>query len=76
AHNRLIGQLQTLSLILGSSLTLGLETWGPAVLSLMGADPTNATEALGFLRVRALSAPAVLLMSVGNGAFRVRKRER
>lgn len=29
-------------------------------------------QALLFLRTRAISAPAVLMMSVGNGAFRVR----
>lgn len=30
-------------------------------------------QALLFLRTRAISAPAVLMMSVGNGAFRVRE---
>ncbi len=42
---------------------------GPA-LDLMGASESVAAEAAGYLRIRALAAPAVLIITLGHGAFR------
>ncbi|CAM9113438.1 unnamed protein product [Ectocarpus sp. 4 AP-2014] len=67
---RLIGQLLTAALALGVVLLVMLEFFGVHLLQLLGATAVNEDQALLFLRARALSAPAVLMMSVGNGAFR------
>ncbi|MGI9647298.1 MAG: MATE family efflux transporter [Acidimicrobiia bacterium] len=40
------------------------------ILDLMGASSTVAEEAAGYLRIRALAAPAVLIIMLGHGAFR------
>ncbi|CAN0194362.1 unnamed protein product, partial [Pylaiella littoralis] len=67
---RLVGQLLTTALALGLTLMGILELFGPELLHILGATGINEDQALLFLRTRALSAPAVLMMSVGNGAFR------
>ncbi|CAM9520942.1 unnamed protein product [Scytosiphon promiscuus] len=67
---RLVGQLLTAALALGLTLMAFLEFFGPEMLHLLGATEVNEDQALLFLRTRAISAPAVLMMTVGNGAFR------
>eukprot|EP00904_Undaria_pinnatifida_P005645 jgi/Undpi1/220/HiC_scaffold_1.g00217.m1 len=66
----LVGRLLTFALMVGLVLMLVLEAFGQNILHFMGSTPVNAEEALLFLRARALSAPAVLLITVANGAFR------
>lgn len=63
-----------LAIVLGTALTGGLTLGANQALMLMGADPTSTPEmfslAKDFLLIRALAAPAVMLMTVGQGAFR------
>jgi putative MATE family efflux protein len=67
-------QAMLLATILGTGLTAGLTLGADQALMLMGADPSSTPEmfslAKDFLLIRALAAPAVLLMTVGNGTFR------
>jgi MATE family multidrug resistance protein len=67
-------QAMLLATVLGTGLTAGLTIGADQALMLMGTDPTATPEmfslAKDFLLIRALAAPAVLLMTVGNGAFR------
>ncbi|KAL4419186.1 hypothetical protein ABPG77_007776 [Micractinium sp. CCAP 211/92] len=62
-----------LAIVLGGILTVALVTGSDGALALMGAGPETgrvhelATE---FLVIRAAAAPAALLMTVGQGAFR------
>ncbi|PRW33758.1 MATE efflux family [Chlorella sorokiniana] len=67
--------LQALGLatVLGGVLAVVLVTCSDGALALMGAGPEtgNVHElATEFLTIRALAAPAALLMTVGQGAFR------
>lgn len=66
----LVGQLLSSALALGFVLTVVLEFSAPFLLHLMGATSANEVQAMAFFRARALSAPAVLVMNVANGAFR------
>ncbi len=67
-------QAMLLATLLGTGLTAGLTLGADQALMLMGADPSSTPEmfslAKDFLLIRALAAPAVLLMTVGNGTFR------
>ncbi|CAM9182759.1 unnamed protein product [Hapterophycus canaliculatus] len=64
--------MYVIACVLGASLQVALLTQAPAILSLMGAGPQTALfrEASGYLKVRALAAPAVLLIMVSEGVFR------
>jgi MATE family multidrug resistance protein len=55
---------------LGSIVTVVLQVGADPILSLMGASSEVAREAAGYLRIRALAAPAVLIITLGHGAFR------
>ncbi|CAM9260281.1 unnamed protein product [Chrysoparadoxa australica] len=70
AANRILGQLITLALGIGSLLMVVLEVGSSEFLSVMGANADTMGPAKAYLTTRALAAPAVLLISVGNGAFR------
>lgn len=67
-------QAMLLATLFGTGLTAGLTFGANQALILMGADPSSSPEmfslAKDFLLIRALAAPAVLLMTVGNGTFR------
>lgn len=67
-------QAMLLATLLGTGLTFGLTLGADQALMLMGADPSSTPEmfslAKDFLLIRAFAAPAVLLMTVGNGTFR------
>lgn len=65
---RLLSHAFVLAAGLGGAALLCLRAAGPQLLTLMGTTPAFATEALSYLRIRALSAPAVLVMVVGQGA--------
>jgi MATE family multidrug resistance protein len=55
---------------LGLLVTTILQLGAGPILDLMGASPEVASEASGYLRIRALAAPAVLIITLGHGAFR------
>lgn len=67
--------LQALGLatVLGGALTVALVAFSDGALALMGAGPETGRVhelATQFLVIRAAAAPAALLMTVGQGAFR------
>lgn len=67
------GQALSLSLLLGSILTIGLISASQPLLQLMGTSQTGivANEyATVFLTIRALAAPAVLCISASTGILR------
>ena len=47
-----------------------LEAAADPILDLMGATDDLGREAIGYLRIRAAAAPAVLIITLGHGAFR------
>ena len=61
-----------LAVCIGIFVVVVLESNALGIVTAMGSSPEYAHAAEDFLRVRALSAPAVLLCSVGSGAFRGR----
>jgi MATE family multidrug resistance protein len=67
---RTLGQAFTAALAIGLLSAGAIEAFAPAILSAMGTSAEAMGDAEGYLRVRALATPAVLLASVANGAFR------
>ena len=67
-------QALLLATLLGTCLSVGLTLGADQALMIMGADASTNPEmfslAKDFLLIRALAAPAVMLMTVGTGAFR------
>lgn len=55
---------------IGVLVTVVLVMAADPILDLMGASEGVAREAGGYLRIRALAAPAVLIITLGHGAFR------
>jgi MATE family multidrug resistance protein len=55
---------------LGTVVTAVLLVGAEPILNVMGASDEVAGEAVGYLRIRALAAPAVLIITLGHGAFR------
>jgi len=70
---RWVGDALLLALGLGIIVTLVLVALAPLFVDLMGASPEVAGPAVGYLRIRALSTVAVLVATVGHGAFRGHK---
>jgi len=58
-----------LALFLGTFATLLLELLAPLLVGLMGGG-TVYQEALGYLRLRALSGPAILITTAAHGIYR------
>ncbi len=67
---RLVWHALALALGAGILAMAALEIFAVPVLRLMGASGAMLDEALVYLRIRALAAPAVLVIMVGHGAFR------
>eukprot|EP00904_Undaria_pinnatifida_P001362 jgi/Undpi1/11226/HiC_scaffold_30.g13524.m1 len=69
---QIVTQMYVLACVLGAGLQITLLTQAPSILALMGAGPSTAlfTKASAYLKVRALAAPAVLLIMVSEGVFR------
>ncbi|MFK7988230.1 MAG: MATE family efflux transporter [Sandaracinaceae bacterium] len=67
---RWIMQALTLAVILGLLATAALEGLTEPILSGMGARGALWAPSETYLRIRALATPAVLLITVGHGAFR------
>lgn len=67
---RWVGEAMVLALGLGVLATVALQLLAPWAVALMGADESVAPPAVSYLRIRALAAPAVLVVTAGHGAFR------
>jgi putative MATE family efflux protein len=59
-----------LSVVLGLLGTAVLVLLAEPIATAMGTRPEMWEDTLSYLRIRAYAAPAVLLVTVGNGAFR------
>lgn len=55
---------------LGVLVAVVLQLVAAPALELMGASEAVADEGIGYLRIRGLAAPAVLIITLGHGAFR------
>jgi putative MATE family efflux protein len=73
---RWVGDALSLAVGLGIVVAVVLEMAAPLFVDLMGAGPDVADPAISYLRIRALAAPAVLVVSAGHGAFRGHKDTR
>ena len=73
---RWVGDALVLALTLGLLVSVALELAAPLLVDLMGATPDVADPAVGYLRIRALATPAVLVVTAGHGAFRGHKDTR
>ncbi|MGD2044497.1 MAG: MATE family efflux transporter [Acidimicrobiia bacterium] len=73
---RWVGDALLLAVALGIVVAVVLEILAPVFVDLMGAGPDVAGPAVSYLRIRALAAPAVLLVTAGHGAFRGHKDTR
>jgi putative MATE family efflux protein len=73
---RWVGDALFLAVGLGILVASILEVAAPLLVDLMGAGPDVADPAVGYLRIRALAAPAVLVVTAGHGAFRGHKDTR
>jgi putative MATE family efflux protein len=73
---RWVGDALLLAIVLGVAISIILELAAPLFVELMGAGPEVADPAIGYLRIRALATPAVLVVTAGHGAFRGHKDTR
>ena len=67
---RTLAQALTASAAIGITSLVVLQLSAGPILHAMGTAPDALSQAEGYLRVRALAAPAVLAASVANGAYR------
>lgn len=67
---RTLAQALTAGVVIGIASLLALEASAGPILRTMGTSAEAFDQAEGYLRIRALAAPAVLTTSVANGAFR------
>ena len=70
---RWVGDALLLAVSLGVLVTIVLVAFAPLLVDLMGATPEVAEPAVSYLRIRAFSTTAVLIVMVGHGAFRGHK---
>jgi MATE family multidrug resistance protein len=70
AAGRLVWHALGLAVLAGSAAVVLLQVFAVPILQVMGARGTLLDEALVYLRIRALAAPAVLIVMAGHGAFR------
>lgn len=73
---RWVGDALFLAVTLGVTVAVVLELAAPFFVDLMGAGTDIAGPAVDYLRIRALAAPAVLIVTTGHGAFRGHKDTR
>ncbi len=73
---RWVGDALLLALGLGLTVTALLLILAPWFIDLMGAGSEVAGSAVSYLRIRALATVAVLVVTVGHGAFRGHKDTR
>ncbi len=60
----------TLAALMGLAIAALLEAFARPIVIAMGATDDLKVEALKYLRIRALAAPAVLFITAGHGIFR------
>ncbi|MGH8937494.1 MAG: MATE family efflux transporter [Acidimicrobiia bacterium] len=70
AAGRIVTQALALAVAIGVAVLVVLELLTGPILAMMGAGPELQAPAASYLRIRALAAPAVLVVMVGHGAFR------
>jgi MATE family multidrug resistance protein len=70
AAGRVVTQAIGLAVVIGALATIFLEVMWQPLLKVMQAGPELLQPAGDYLRIRALAAPAVLLVTVGHGAYR------
>ncbi len=70
AAGRLVWHALGLALLAGLTVVVLLQALAIPILQVMGAGGSLLDEALVYIRIRAMAAPAVLLIMVGHGAFR------
>lgn len=70
---RWVGDALVLAAVLGVLVTVVLVVFAPALVRAMGATDEIAGPAVDYLRIRGLSTTAVLIATVGHGAFRGHK---
>ena len=68
--SRLVWHALGLAVGAGVFAAVALQVFAVPILRVMGAEGALLDEALVYLRIRALAAPAVLVVMVGHGAFR------
>jgi putative MATE family efflux protein len=73
---RWVGDALLLAVGLGVVVAIVVEIFAPLFVDLMGASGEIADPAVAYLRIRAISTPAVLIVTAGHGAFRGRKDTR
>lgn len=67
---RIIANGLVAAVALGLLVAAVLEAAAGPILDLMGATDDLGREAIGYLRIRGAAAPAVLIITLGHGAFR------
>jgi putative MATE family efflux protein len=67
---RTVIQALSVAAITGPIATLILLSFDQAIVGLMGATGELVEPAIAYLRIRALAAPAVLVVTAGHGIFR------
>ena len=67
---RVIANGLVAAVALGLLVVVVLEAAAGPILDLMGATDDLGREAIGYLRIRGAAAPAVLIITLGHGAFR------
>lgn len=70
AAGRTVIQALTVAALAGPMATLLLLTFARPIVSIMGATGELLDPALAYLKIRALAAPAVLVVTAGHGIFR------
>lgn len=70
AAGRVVVHALTLAAVFGLAAVTVLETLTVPILRLLQAGDAILEPAAGYLRIRALAAPALLVVTVGHGAFR------
>jgi len=70
AASRVVTQAIGLAIVIGAIATVFIEVMWQPLLKVMQAGPDLLQPAGDYLRIRALAAPAVLLVTVGHGAYR------
>ncbi len=67
---RVVANAFFLAVVTGAAMVVAIQAFARPILVLMGAEGELLDPAEGYLRIRALAGPALLLITAANGAFR------
>lgn len=67
---RVVANAFVIAVVAGLAALTALQVFAVPILVAMGADDVLLEPATGYLRIRALAGPALLLITAANGAFR------